>query len=333
MLIPINTDAPIYHFPWATIGLIVANCLCYVATGFAHPALLDYWVLEYGNGINPLEWFTAAFAHAGIIHLAGNMFFLWGFGLVVEGKLGWKRFLKLYFVLVMCWGAGVDLLTLHRTDAYVLKHVLPSHGIADLDELTRIVEEEHPRLTPEEKAEFIHEILSGMKGRCLGASGVIFALLSISLVWAPKNEMSLLVFVFFRPVTFELSILWYSLIYIGFAVLGLFADQFAMGSSGLHMVGIIIGLVAGLLYLVLGWVNCENWDLISVFTGHYGQFAREDWQLGAFSRHGNDYGEVPLPQGTGNDADSVTGSESLQRIGRLIDAGDYVLASEEMLAL
>ena len=30
MLIPINTDAPIYHWPWATLGLIVAALILLV---------------------------------------------------------------------------------------------------------------------------------------------------------------------------------------------------------------------------------------------------------------------------------------------------------------
>ena len=32
MLIPINTDAPIYYFPFATIGLIVVNVFCFLLT-------------------------------------------------------------------------------------------------------------------------------------------------------------------------------------------------------------------------------------------------------------------------------------------------------------
>ncbi|MBM3970315.1 MAG: rhomboid family intramembrane serine protease [Planctomycetes bacterium] len=27
--------------------------------------------------------------HAGWLHLIGNLIFVWGFGIVVEGKLGW----------------------------------------------------------------------------------------------------------------------------------------------------------------------------------------------------------------------------------------------------
>ena len=79
-LIPINTDAPLYHFPYATIGLIVVNTICFVATGCAtNERLLEPWLLQYGEGLNPLEWIPAAFAHGGFMHLIGNMFFLWGF--------------------------------------------------------------------------------------------------------------------------------------------------------------------------------------------------------------------------------------------------------------
>ncbi len=36
------------------------------------------------------------FAHDGVVHLVSNMYFLAVFGLIVQGKLGWNRFLRLY---------------------------------------------------------------------------------------------------------------------------------------------------------------------------------------------------------------------------------------------
>ncbi len=33
MIIPYSTDAPIYHFPWMTIVLIVLNCVAIALTG------------------------------------------------------------------------------------------------------------------------------------------------------------------------------------------------------------------------------------------------------------------------------------------------------------
>ena len=49
-----------------------------------------------GDGIHPLQWLTNIFLHAGFFHLVGNMIFLWTFGFVVEGKLGWLPFTALY---------------------------------------------------------------------------------------------------------------------------------------------------------------------------------------------------------------------------------------------
>lgn len=39
------------------------------------------------------------FTHSGWVHLAGNMFFLWVFGWVLEDRLGWKKFTYLYLGL------------------------------------------------------------------------------------------------------------------------------------------------------------------------------------------------------------------------------------------
>ncbi len=97
-VLPINTDAPIYHFPWATVTVIAANTLLYVATAFGLFSP-DSYLLVYGDGLHPVQWVTSLFIHGGFLHLLGNMFFLWGFGLVVEGKIGWKKFLAVYLGL------------------------------------------------------------------------------------------------------------------------------------------------------------------------------------------------------------------------------------------
>ena len=100
MILPIGTDAPIYHRPIATVGLIVANVIAfgYSMTNFEEADWLR-WMLLTGDGLHPLQWVTHGFLHANIFHLAGNMVFLWAFGLIVEGKLGALAFLGLYLGL------------------------------------------------------------------------------------------------------------------------------------------------------------------------------------------------------------------------------------------
>ncbi|MBL8808972.1 MAG: rhomboid family intramembrane serine protease [Planctomycetaceae bacterium] len=353
MFVPINTDAPLYHFPYATIGLIVANVVCFVVTGFVMDAdFQSYWLLEYGNGINPFEWFTAAFAHSGWGHLIGNMFFLWGFGLVVEGKLGWARFLKLYFFLILCWGGMVDVLTLHRTQGFILSEL----GCQDRDEFQRklvagdedlsmrvnqqglyipLHEIKEEELSPEEYQALGTAILEGLQGRCLGASGVIFGLLAISLVWAPKNEMHVVGFLFLRVFSFDITIMSYALWYLGLNILTWVLAP-SMGTSGLHLVGAVAGLAVGIYMLKKNRVDCENWDLFSVLSGKYGRFAEEDWVLGAHSRTEKEYSELPVPEATEDERDrrqTKGRQKKLQPINELIDSGDVLTAAEELLNL
>ena len=102
-ILPINTDCPIYHFPAATLGVIAANLLIHAGvvtvgeSGLAGAhTVLERWCLWAGDGYHPEQWITSAFLHMDWLHVIGNCLFLWGFGLIVEGKLGWWRFLLLY---------------------------------------------------------------------------------------------------------------------------------------------------------------------------------------------------------------------------------------------
>ena len=347
-LIPINTDAPLYHFPYATIGLILVNIVCFAATGFAmNESLLEPWMLQYGDGLNPLEWIPAAFAHGGFMHLIGNMFFLWGFGLVVEGKLGWRIFIPLYFGMAAAWGAGVDLLTLHRTDAYVLRS---EFGVDTFEELKVQIAEsvDESELPPAIKLAagddiggyLARHLLNSAKGRCLGASGVIFSLMAISLVWAPKNEMHIVGFLLYRAVSFDVNIMVFSLWYVALNILELLFSKFEMGSSGLHIVGCVIGFTVGVVFLKKGWVDCEKWDLFSVLSGNYGRFAEKDWAIGGHSPTGKTYGELPLPTGIEDPADGASTatrrkktSNSMKQVNALIDSGDVLTAAEVLMSM
>ena len=65
-------------------------------------------------GVAEGEWWrmiTAAFLHAGIIHLGFNMLMLWFIGPPVEAALGRARFLAVYLVSALAGSAGALLLT------------------------------------------------------------------------------------------------------------------------------------------------------------------------------------------------------------------------------
>lgn len=108
---PIGTDAPLYHYPITTVGLILANCVCFALTGAGNEHMTEPWILEFGS-INPLEWLSSMFAHANFSHIIVNMIFLWTFGLIVEGKIGWLRMLGLYMFIGLTQAAFIQLIML-----------------------------------------------------------------------------------------------------------------------------------------------------------------------------------------------------------------------------
>ena len=93
-LIPTGTDAPVYHPPFATGGVILVNVLVLILqTGI--PGFTDQWMLTYGT-FNPVNCLVSSYLHAGFFHMFNNMLFLFVFGLIVEGKIGWWKFLLAY---------------------------------------------------------------------------------------------------------------------------------------------------------------------------------------------------------------------------------------------
>jgi len=104
---------------YVTIGLIIANILVFLVTAL-EPATgslaaiglgyIPYFALgapslpvEYALVPEPLTYLTYAFLHGDILHLGGNMLFLWVFGDNVEDALGHFRFIVFY---LLCAAGG-----------------------------------------------------------------------------------------------------------------------------------------------------------------------------------------------------------------------------------
>ena len=178
MIIPYTTDAPLYHWPIATVSIIVINVVTFFATVFrvmlGHLELDDIeWLVLQFDQINPLQWITAQFMHGDLMHLMGNMFFLFAFGLIVEGKIGNFRFVLLYLFIALIDGALVQ---------------IPMY-------------------------------LLGGEGAALGASGVIFGLMVIAVIWAPENELDCFYWIMFYAGTFEARVITFGGWYIAVNIL------------------------------------------------------------------------------------------------------------------
>jgi membrane associated rhomboid family serine protease len=89
--------------PVATVVLVVLICAIYgvelwVGGPDYPPALLRLGALQRDSVLQGELWrlVSAAFLHGSLVHLAMNMYVLWGFGRALERVLGLERFLVLY---------------------------------------------------------------------------------------------------------------------------------------------------------------------------------------------------------------------------------------------
>jgi membrane associated rhomboid family serine protease len=116
----VRTAATLTSDPQLTYVLIAINVIAWVAmlgsgapindvggTVYAHGAL-------YGPLVADGEWWriiTAGFLHAGIIHIAFNMYFLYFLGTILEPMIGRVRFALIYVVSLVGGSFGALLLT------------------------------------------------------------------------------------------------------------------------------------------------------------------------------------------------------------------------------
>lgn len=119
VFIPVNDENKLraIRFQWVTLTLIAVNVAVFAATvaGIPEQVLLSFAIVPrelfdegfrfagtYPHRFNHIDvreiWtpLTYMFLHGNIVHLVGNMLFLWVFGDNVEDALGHGRFLVFY---------------------------------------------------------------------------------------------------------------------------------------------------------------------------------------------------------------------------------------------
>jgi membrane associated rhomboid family serine protease len=116
-VIPLKDDNPVHRPPLVTFVLIGLDLLAFIwqlGVGLYASALsggvISYEILTFSDLVEPmapipqlpaivpppLTLLTSMFLHGGVLHLAGNMLFLWVFGNNVEDALGRGRFVLFY---------------------------------------------------------------------------------------------------------------------------------------------------------------------------------------------------------------------------------------------
>ena len=109
-MIPLRDENPTRTIPYVLYVIIALNIIVYLYNGALRPEgnpLNDYVLIPKAltegtrSGIDTpispwLTIFTSMFMHANILHIAGNMLYLWIFGNNIEDVLGHFKFLFFY---------------------------------------------------------------------------------------------------------------------------------------------------------------------------------------------------------------------------------------------
>ena len=116
-MIPLRHTQPRTRTPYVTRTLVAANAVIFLAQLFMGPMterviqtfgymparLLDPAAHHYAWWEVAITLVTSLFLHGGLVHLLGNLIYLWVFGDAVEDVLGHTRFFLFYLA---CGAAG-----------------------------------------------------------------------------------------------------------------------------------------------------------------------------------------------------------------------------------
>ena len=215
MFIPIRTDTPLRRTPYMNYALIAANVVVFgLQQVWLRGALLKPLLLD-PHDPHLWQFFTYQFLHGGVLHIVGNMLFLYIFGNNVNDKMG--NFGYLGFYLAGGVFAGIS-------------HVLTSAGPV------------------------------------LGASGSIAAVTGAYLVLLPYSRITIVYF-FYLIGTFELSGLWFVLLFFVLDVVSQFSGAMGGAEAVAHMAhigGSIFGFAVAMSLLSVRLLPRDMWDLFAI---------------------------------------------------------------------
>ena len=118
MILPIRTSIRPRRTPYANYALILVNAVIFLLEFHVDPQTDSVgfrpWVLQFMlTPVRPYLWqyISYAFLHGGLMHIIGNMFFLYLFGNNVNDKLGTVGYLCFYLAGAVFSGIGHSLMS------------------------------------------------------------------------------------------------------------------------------------------------------------------------------------------------------------------------------
>ncbi|ARE41837.1 rhomboid family serine protease [Rhodovulum sp. P5] len=114
-MFPLRDHNPSRRTPYVTLALIAANVVVFVSYFhlFADPRAVQGFFIEWAlvpaavtEGHHLTGFLTSMFLHGGLMHLAGNMLFLWIFGDNMEDEFGPLGFLLFYLACGLLAAGG-----------------------------------------------------------------------------------------------------------------------------------------------------------------------------------------------------------------------------------
>ena len=233
MFIPYGSDTPIYHWPFATAGFIFINIAVFIIQS------------SNGDGVSAVEAYQEfQLAHGAGLHpiqwLTAN--FMHADALHLIGNM---IFLSIFGYIVEGKVGPWIFIPLYLLIGIVWGAV------------------EQSIFLPFTDYEGTH---------ALGASGAIYGLMMVSMVWAPQDNIKMVVFyqalfsfMHMKAMGFNVPVLMFGLFYFLWDFSIALFTGFAVSTAMLHTVGGMVGLVAGVLLISVSWVDCEQRDLLSMF--------------------------------------------------------------------
>ena len=228
LYLPYGTDAPIYYRPIITIAMIVINWIVYAMTAAGPFGAIDH---EY--------------AEPYMLAIGGGIYPVqW-----LTSNFLHANFFYYLFSMIFLWVFGLII----EGKLGPVKMLIVYLGIGII------------------KGAAVQILMQGQEPtHSFGALAIIFSLATMSLIWAPKNEIyGLLIvwFIFARFKYLDIKISVVVSIALALQMAGLYLLGGGLSSQLPHLMGAMVGLVVGLVMLKTKLVDCEEWDIFSVWAG------------------------------------------------------------------